>query len=52
VRVGEEELTPEDGRLRPKHVVKEKGVYIYIYIYEIELYCDGNSDIVHIHILA
>jgi hypothetical protein len=31
-----------DGRLRPKHVVKEKGECIY----EIELHCDGNSDIV------
>jgi hypothetical protein len=37
-----EELTPEDGRLKPKHVVKEKGEYIY----EIELHCDGSSDIV------
>jgi hypothetical protein len=36
------ELTPEDGRLRPKHVVKEKGECIF----ETELHCDGNSDIV------
>jgi hypothetical protein len=26
----------------PKHVVKEKGEYVY----EIELHCDGDSDIV------
>jgi hypothetical protein len=34
-------LTPEDGQLRSKHVVKEKGECIY----ETELHCDDSSDI-------
>jgi hypothetical protein len=37
-----QELTPEDGRPRPKHVAREKGEYIY----EIDLHCDGSSDTV------
>jgi hypothetical protein len=40
-------LTPKllysiEGRLRPKHVKKKEKKYIF----EIELYCDGNIDIV------